>query len=229
MTRLCSTFMLLAGLATLPMRGPAPARAQDCVVPLILNGSAEDTAGTAGSPAGDIPSWSFSGGMRSMRFGAPGSLTGIPSDFGEWGQRYFDGGNSDLAVATQLVPVRPECEATYDAHFYFIVAQVRLGTVAGEPDAAWLDVRFLDAAGLSLGGFRVGEPPDGTPGTGATNFVAGGSAPLPFGTRATEFRLYLQNFNGGRNTAWADLLFAGFTWPDPVQRTTWGGLKALYR
>lgn len=205
--------------------------ADNCLDPGLVNGSAEDTLAAMSGVGGAAPAgWTVTGGLTSRHYAAPGSLHDPPGN--SWGVRYFEGGDSPLATATQTLPVRPGCEDTYDVPFFWFLISAHLGAVEGEPDAARVELRFLDSGGQPLGGFQIGQAPDGTPapdGVGTWLWEAYAMRPIPPGTRSTEIRVVLDNFNGGRNTAWVDRVEAHVTWEDPVQPTTWGGLKALYR
>ena len=172
-----------------------------------------------------MPNWTLTGGMRAVVYGSPGSLSTVPVSQDDWGSTYLDGGFSDLAIATQRIEVPTECESIYDQEYYFLLLEARLGDVASEPDHAEAELRFLNAADEQLGNIlETGFIPAGTGNSISSILVC--SQFIPSGTRVIEIRVLLVNVNGGRNTAWADNFSIGLTWPDPVQPTSWGAIKA---
>jgi hypothetical protein len=195
----------------------------DCFSPL-QNDSFEAILVPSQTEYDQIPNWTLSEGARAVVYGSPGSLSSTPAGPDEWGSTYLDGGFSELATAIQRVEVPSECEDMYDQGFWWLLVTARLGDVVGEPDQARVEVRFLDAADQGLGVLQGCISDAGSGNSIHYYFVC--SHPLPIGTRVVEFRTLLENVNGGRNTAWADNLSIGFTWPDPVVPTTWGGIKA---
>lgn len=205
---------------------PIGALPADCFQPL-QNPSFEATLVPNQSEYNQIPNWTLTSGMRTVVYGSPGSLSSAPASPDDWGSTYLDGGFSDLAIATQRIEVPTECESIYDEGYYFLLLEARLGDVVGEPDHAEAEVRFLNAADQQLGDLlQTGFIPPGT-GNSISSILVCSKSLLP-GTRFVEIRVLLVNTNGGRNTAWADNFSIGFAWPDPVEPTSWGAIKARF-
>jgi hypothetical protein len=194
----------------------AAAPAADAALPagnLVLNPGAEDGPGASdGSTVIPPPSWTTTGTLTALQYGADGGSNPFPSfavrDAIGGGANFISGGTGGGSTGTQTYDVSgaaPEIDARG------VVANLSgyLGGFEAQPDNAEVDAAFLDGSGTILGSVSIGPVTEadraGQP-EQTTLLPRSASASVPAGTRAIRLTLTTRRLAGSRNDGYADNL-----------------------
>jgi hypothetical protein len=219
----------LARVLVLAAGALAAAPAADAALPagnLVLNPGAEDGPGASdGSTVIPPPSWTTTGTLTALQYGADGGSNPFPSfavrDAIGGGANFISGGSGGGSTGTQTYDVSgaaPEIDARG------VVANLSgyLGGFEAQPDNAEVDAAFLDGSGTILGSVSIGPV---TPAERAgqpertTLLPRSAKADVPAGTRAIRLTLTTRRLAGSRNDGYADNLSLMLIGPPVIGRT----------
>jgi hypothetical protein len=173
---------------------------------LIVNGGAENSAGAPNDSAVLAPvGWKASHGFTVVQYGASGGFPDLASPGPKTRGKNFFAGGPDIALstATQHIDVSAGAasfaRATYTASGYF-------GGYGSQGDFATLSVKFLNAAGTSVGSASIGgvTPQQRNDVTGLLKRSTAGHVPV--GTRSIDVVLTMTRKDGSYDDGSADNL-----------------------
>lgn len=211
----------------------APAHASIFFQNLFENPGAEDGAASPdGQTVVPVPGWMTSGNFTVVGYGTPGDFPTAtdpgPSDRGD---NFFAGGPDNASsTALQVIDVPGDDIGQIDAGWVGFEMYGYLGGFADEEDNAVLSVVYKDAQGAILSSTTIGPATAADRGnqTGLlSQFPVWGV--VPPGTRRIELILTMTRVDGPYNNAFADNLFIWLIVADPVEPSTWGGIKASFK
>ena len=171
---------------------------------LLVNGGAEASPGSTGhAPPVPLPSWSVTGGMTALRYGAGGGPTASTQGPADRGRVLLSGGTARTATATQTVSTAhlagriDRGTATYELSGW-------LGGYGAQADRAEVVATFRDRDGASLASARIG-PVTAADRGGVTALLRRATAGrVPASTRSVRVVVTATRAGGTNDDGYAD-------------------------
>ncbi|WP_018352426.1 hypothetical protein [Longispora albida] len=173
---------------------------------LIVNPSAEGSAGGSGEPSATIPGWiTVEGAASVVRYGTSGGYP-TASDPGpsDRGANFLAGGNSARTRLAQTVTLPGV--ADIDAGRARFTFGGWLGGYLTQEDGVRLSVEFLPASGPPLGLVVLGPVTSGDRGGRTGLFYRSATGTVPPGSRTARVLLLFGRAGGTSNDGYADAL-----------------------
>lgn len=204
----------------------------DVLFNLFDNPDAEDgSASPDGQTVVQVPGWTTSGNFTVVGYGTPGEFptTGDPGPSNR-GNNFFAGGpDNATSTALQVIDVPSGWEGVIDGGWVGFQMAGYFGGFAAEEDNAILDLACKDAQGAVLSSAAIGPVTAADRGNQTGLLARWWAWQVPPGTRRFDLLLTMTRVDGSYNNAFADVLYFELFVVDPVEPTTWGGIKASYK
>jgi hypothetical protein len=195
---------LALGTAAAVILLPAPAQARVPAGNLLANPGAE--AGAGAPDASTIiapPSWTTTGELTAVRYGASGFPTTAQSAQIGGGTNFFGGGNAATSTGEQVVNVSV-AQPEIDTGRVGSALSAFLGGFASQTDNTRIAAVFLAANGATLGSHAIGPVTAADRGNQTALLPRGTSGPLPACTRSIKVVITGTRLEGTYNDAYAD-------------------------
>ncbi len=182
----------------------APAQASVPAGNLLANPGAE--AGPGAPDASTIsppPSWTTTGQLTAVRYGASGFPTGAVSSQIGGGSNFFAAGNVATSTGEQLLNVSV-AQPEIDAGGVSAALRACIGGFSSQGDNARITTIFLGANGATLGSLEIGPVTAADRGDQTTLLPRNASGAVPASTRSIKVVITGTRLSGTYNDAYAD-------------------------